>query len=231
MLNIMVKSALLYIVLLIVMRLMGKRQIGQLQPFEFSITLVIAELACLPMGDPSIPLIYGIIPVFTLFIVHITMNFIAVKSPRFRKILNGKPLIIINGGNIDTRAVKSADMDSDDISEALRIAGYFFPEEVEFAVLETNGSLSVMPKYANSPYTPSDAGLSNREKFLPYTVIAEGRLLKNNLIKLGLSEQQIESQLQKLQLIQKQVFLMTVTQDKTLFVQPYLKPCYMGKLE
>ncbi len=231
MLNIMVKSALLYIVLLIVMRLMGKRQIGQLQPFEFSITLVIAELACLPMGDPSIPLIYGIIPVFTLFIVHITMNFIAVKSPRFRKILNGKPLIIINGGNIDTRAVKSADMDSDDISEALRIAGYFFPEEIEFAVLETNGSLSVMPKYANSPYTPSDAGLSNREKFLPYTVIAEGRLLKNNLIKLGLSEQQIELQLQKLQLIQKQVFLMTVTQDKTLFVQPYLKPCYMGKLE
>ncbi len=231
MLNIMVKSALLYIVLLIVMRLMGKRQIGQLQPFEFSITLVIAELACLPMGDPSIPLIYGIIPVFTLFIVHITMNFIAVKSPRFRKILNGKPLIIINGGNIDTRAVKSADIDSDDISEALRIAGYFFPEEIEFAVLETNGSLSVMPKYANSPYTPSDAGLSNREKFLPYTVIAEGRLLKNNLIKLGLSEQQIESQLQKLQLIQKQVFLMTVTQDKTLFVQPYLKPCYMGKLE
>lgn len=231
MLNIMVKSALLYIVLLIVMRLMGKRQIGQLQPFEFSITLVIAELACLPMGDPSIPLIYGIIPVFTLFIVHITMNFIAVKSPRFRKILNGKPLIIINGGNIDTRAVKSADMDSDDISEALRIAGYFFPEEIEFAVLETNGSLSVMPKYANSPYTPSDAGLDNREKFLPYTVIAEGRLLKNNLIKLGLSEQQIESQLQKLQLIQKQVFLMTVTQDKTLFVQPYLKPCYMGKLE
>lgn len=231
MLNIMVKSALLYIVLLIVMRLMGKRQIGQLQPFEFSITLVIAELACLPMGDPSIPLIYGIIPVFTLFIVHITMNFIAVKSPRFRKILNGKPLIIINGGNIDTRAVKSADMDSDDISEALRIAGYFFPEEIEFAVLETNGSLSVMPKYANSPYTPSDAGLSSREKFLPYTVIAEGRLLKNNLIKLGLSEQQIESQLQKLQLIQKQVFLMTVTQDKTLFVQPYLKPCYMGKLE
>lgn len=231
MLNIMVKSALLYIVLLIVMRLMGKRQIGQLQPFEFSITLVIAELACLPMGDPSIPLIYGMIPVFTLFIVHITMNFIAVKSPRFRKILNGKPLIIINGGNIDTRAVKSADMDSDDISEALRIAGYFFPEEIEFAVLETNGSLSVMPKYANSPYTPSDAGLSNREKFLPYTVIAEGRLLKNNLIKLGLSEQQIELQLQKLQLIQKQVFLMTVTQDKTLFVQPYLKPCYMGKLE
>lgn len=231
MLNIMVKSALLYIVLLIVMRLMGKRQIGQLQPFEFSITLVIAELACLPMGDPSIPLIYGIIPVFTLFIVHITMNFIAVKSPRFRKILNGKPLIIINGGNIDTRAVKSADMDSDDISEALRIAGYFFPEEIEFAVLETNGSLSVMPKYANSPYTPSDAGLSSREKFLPYTLIAEGRLLKNNLIKLGLSEQQIESQLQKLQLIQKQVFLMTVTQDKTLFVQPYLKPCYMGKLE
>lgn len=231
MLNIMVKSALLYIVLLIVMRLMGKRQIGQLQPFEFSITLVIAELACLPMGDPSIPLIYGIIPVFTLFIVHITMNFIAVKSPRFRKILNGKPLIIINGGNIDTRAVKSADMDSDDISEALRIAGYFFPEEIEFAVLETNGSLSVMPKYANSPYTPSDAGLSNREKFLPYTVIAEGRLLKNNLIKLGLSEQQIELQLQKLQLVQKQVFLMTVTQDKTLFVQPYLKPCYMGKLE
>ena len=231
MLNIMVKSALLYIVLLIVMRLMGKRQIGQLQPFEFSITLVIAELACLPMGDPSIPLIYGIIPVFTLFIVHITMNFIAVKSPRFRKILNGKPLIIINGGNIDTRAVKSADMDSDDISEAQRIAGYFFPEEIEFAVLETNGSLSVMPKYANSPYTPSDAGLSNREKFLPYTVIAEGRLLKNNLIKLGLSEQQIELQLQKLQLIQKQVFLMTVTQDKTLFVQPYLKPCYMGKLE
>lgn len=231
MLNIMVKSALLYIVLLIVMRLMGKRQIGQLQPFEFSITLVIAELACLPMGDPSIPLIYGIIPVFTLFIVHITMNFIAVKSPRFRKILNGKPLIIINGGNIDTRAVKSADMDSDDISEALRIAGYFFPEEIEFAVLETNGSLSVMPKYANSPYTPSDAGLSNREKFLPYTVIAEGRLLKNNLIKLGLSEQQIELQLQKLQLIQKQVFLMTVTQDKTLFVQPYLKPCYLGKLE
>ncbi|MCQ2603150.1 MAG: DUF421 domain-containing protein, partial [Clostridia bacterium] len=109
---------------------MGKRQLGELQPFEFAITLVASDLACIPMSDPTIPIIYGIIPVFTLFVVHIIITKLASKSIKFRKILNGKPVIVIERGNILPNAMKELNMDIDDLMEALRGKDIFNPEEV-----------------------------------------------------------------------------------------------------
>ena len=150
MLNLFIRSLVLYFVLLVAMRLMGKRQLGELQPFELAITLVASDLVCIPMADASIPILYGVIPVFSLFLVHILITKLATKSIKFRKFLNGKPIIIIEKGNILSDVMKELNLNIDDIMEALRGAGYFNPSEVEYAILETNGNLSVMPKSENS---------------------------------------------------------------------------------
>ena len=110
MLSLFVRCIVIYFFLLVAMRLMGKRQLGELQPFEFAITLVASELACIPMGDPNIPIVYGIISVFTLFLVHIIITKLAVKSVRFRKVLNGKPVIVIERGNILPDIMKELNM-------------------------------------------------------------------------------------------------------------------------
>ena len=150
MLNIFVRSIIIYFFLFLSMRLMGKRQLGELQPFEFVITLVTSELACIPMSDPTIPIIYGIIPVFTLFIAHLFITKIASKSVRFRRIINGKPVVIIEKGNILPEVMKELNMDADDLMEALRSKDIFNPAEVEYAIIETNGSMTILPSSAIS---------------------------------------------------------------------------------
>ena len=127
MLSLFVRCIVIYFFLLVAMRLMGKRQLGELQPFEFAITLVASELACIPMNDPTVPIIYGIIPVFTLFLVHIIITKLAVKSVRFRKVLNGKPVVVIEKGNLLPDVLKELNMNIDDLLEALRGNGYFNP--------------------------------------------------------------------------------------------------------
>lgn len=156
MLNIFVRSIIIYFFLLVAMRLMGKRQLGELQPFEFAITLVASELACIPMSDPTIPIIYGIIPVFTLFIVHILITKLASKSIRFRRVLNGKPVVVIKQGNVLPDVMKELNMDTDDLMEALRGKDVFSPAEVEYAIIETNGGVTVLPKSQTRPLTPQD---------------------------------------------------------------------------
>ena len=164
------------------MRLMGKRQLGELQPFELAITLVASELVCIPMGDATIPIIYGIIPVFSLFLIHIIITKLATKSVRFRKFLNGKPVILIEKGNILPDVLKELNMNIDDIMEALRGTGYFNPSEVEYAILETNGSLTVLPKSESKPLSPEDVGLQLPPATIPITVIMEGEFLGENLV-------------------------------------------------
>lgn len=222
MLNIFLKTIILYVFLLIVMRLMGKRQLGELQAFEFAITLVAAELVCLPMSDPSMPIVYGIIPVFTLFILHLIITLISFKNLKFRKLVNGKPLILISEGSVDTTLMKKCSMNVNDLMEALRNAGYFNIGEVQYAILETNGQLSVMPKFANKPATTADLGLIEGGQELPYMIISEGKFMTENLDKLGVADKdQIMSAARLYNLKQQDIFLLTLTQSKNLFIQPY----------
>ncbi len=222
MLNNFLRCIVLYLVLLVAMRLMGKRQIGELQPFEFAITLVVADLACIPMQDNTMPILYGIIPIFTLLVFHILITKICVKSVRFRRVINGKPTVIISEGKLDVKALKKLDMNTNDVLEALRCAGYFKPGDVECAVVETNGTVAVLPKFANAPVTNADMGIEGGQNDLPVTAIVEGVFLKDNLKQnsVTITKEQICALLDNVGLRQKDVFLMSLSGENA-FIQPY----------
>lgn len=221
MLNLFIRSLVLYFVLLVAMRLMGKRQLGELQPFELAITLVASDLVCIPMADASIPILYGVIPVFSLFLVHILITKLATKSIKFRKFLNGKPIIIIEKGNILSDVMKELNLNIDDIMEALRGAGYFNPSEVEYAILETNGNLSVMPKSENRPLCPDDVNLKADEAQIPVAVIMEGEFVAENLSKLqGDVKEKVLRLLSNLGVNRQDVLVALVAGDEV-FIQPF----------
>lgn len=221
MLNLFIRSLVLYFVLLVAMRLMGKRQLGELQPFELAITLVASDLVCIPMADASIPILYGVIPVFSLFLVHILITKLATKSIKFRKFLNGKPIIIIEKGNVLPDVMKELNLNIDDIMEALRGAGYFNPSEVEYAILETNGNLSVMPKAQNRPLCPDDIGLKADEAQIPVAVIMEGEFVAENLAKLqGDVKAKVLQLLYGMGLNRQDVLVALVAGDDV-FIQPF----------
>ena len=221
MLSLFVRCIVIYFFLLVAMRLMGKRQLGELQPFEFAITLVASELACIPMGDPNIPIVYGIISVFTLFLVHIIITKLAVKSLRFRKVLNGKPVIVVERGNILPEIMKELNMNIDDLLEALRGNGYFNPAEVEYAIVETNGSMTVLPKSEAKPLTPADVKVELPRSSMPVTAIMEGNFMGANIAALdGIDKERILRLLASVDIEQKDVLLLLVAGDDV-FVQPY----------
>ncbi len=221
MLNLFIRSLVLYFVLLVAMRLMGKRQLGELQPFELAITLVASDLVCIPMADASIPILYGVIPVFSLFLVHILITKLATKSIKFRKFLNGKPIIIIEKGNILPDIMKELNLNVDDVMEALRGAGYFNPSEVEYAILETNGNLSVMPKAQNRPLCPDDVNMNVDEAQIPVAIIVEGEFVAENLSKLdGETKEKMLKLLSNLNVKQQNVLVALVAGDDV-FIQPY----------
>ena len=200
---------------------MGKRQLGELQPFELAITLVASDLVCIPMADASIPILYGVIPVFSLFLVHILITKLATKSIKFRKFLNGKPIIIIEKGNVLSDVMKELNLNIDDIMEALRGAGYFNPSEVEYAILETNGNLSVMPKAQNRPLCPDDIGLKADEAQIPVAVIMEGEFVAENLAKLqGDVKAKVLQLLYGMGLNRQDVLVALVAGDDV-FIQPF----------
>ena len=221
MLNLFVRCIVIYFFLLVAMRLMGKRQLGELQPFEFAITLVASDLACIPMSDPTIPVIYGIIPVFTLFVVHIIITKLASGSLRFRKLLNGKPIIVIERGNLLPDVLKELNMNIDDLLEALRSGGCFDPGEVEYAIIETNGTMTVLPKAQFKPLTPSDMGMAPEPAEMPVTVVMEGCFMGANLKGLrGVDKERVLRLLDALGMKQSDILLLLVT-GRRVFVQPY----------
>lgn len=221
MLTIFVRSIIVYLVLLVVMRLMGKRQLSELQPFEFAITLIIAELVSGPMAETSIPLSYGIIPIFTLFIVHLFINKLSAKSQRLRRVINGSPMVIISPEGIDTRKLMQLDMNLDDLMDSLRASGYFNPSEIQYAILETNGKLSILPTPNSKPITAQDLEITVDEQDLPKILISEGKIMDNGLYMSGMSKNKILEILDKYKLKIKQVFLMNINNENKFYIQPF----------
>lgn len=229
MLTVFIRSIIIYVLLIIVIRLMGKRQIGELQPFEFVITLVIAEVACIPMSDTSIPLSHGIIPIFTLFILHLFITKIAKASVKFRKVLNGKPVIVINPQGIDNKVLDKLDFDINDLLASIRAQGYFSPAEIQYAILETNGKISIMPKAANKAATVGDIKDFVTESEIPYTLICEGKLMQENVKLSGIAQVQIDELLNKHSLTVKNTLLLTVNEKTIIYLQPYNAPAIYDK--
>jgi len=160
---------------------MGKRQIGQLQPFELVITILISELAAVPMQNLGIPLINGIIPIFVLMFAQIILSYISLKSERARGIICGKPNIIIENGKIIEKELAKLRFNLNDLLEQLRVKGYPDIKDVEIAILETEGQLSVIPKSIKRPLTPQDLNISVKQEKLPITLIIDGEIIKENL--------------------------------------------------
>ena len=201
------------------MRLMGKRTIGELQPFEFVITLAIADLACMPMQDISVPLIYGLVPLFVMFLLHYAITVIAGKSIKFRRFLNGKPVIVITEQGIDYKAINSLNVNINDILESLRSQQFFSPEQVKYAVYETNGNLSVLEN--EESYQPSA---------IPVTIIVEGKLMENNFRYAGVSKDDVIEYLENKKLKQRDVLLMTI-EGTHYYVQPKGKKFFSEEVQ
>lgn len=197
MIIVILRSVILYIVVLIVMRIMGKRQIGQLQPFELVITIIISELAAVPMQDTGIPLLYGIVPIFILMTAQILLSFISLKSVKARAFICGRPSILIEDGKIMEKELSKLYFNINDLLEQLRVKGYPDVNDVEFAILETEGQLSVIPKSAKRPVTPQDLNLNTSQEKLPITLIIDGTMIRENLIIARISENDLKSALNK----------------------------------
>jgi uncharacterized membrane protein YcaP (DUF421 family) len=176
---------------------MGKKQIGELQPTELVVALVIADLSAVPMENLNVPILYGIIPVLTLFIIGEFFSFIALKSDKARGIIYGKPSILIEHGKILEGELRKQRFNINDLLEQLRIGGYPSLEDVEYAILETTGDLSIIPKSNKRPVSPEDLNLEVRQEELPTTAIIDGRILSHNLKLKGLDENWLEKQLSK----------------------------------
>ena len=144
MLTVFIRTLIIFITLIIVMRFMGKRQIGEMQPFEFIITLIIADLACIPMADVSIPLLYGVVAVLGLFLLHQLISVLELLGDSVKKIISGKPSVVINRQGVDLKELKRNNMGVEDLIESMRSSGYFSLDDVEYAIFESNGKLSPM---------------------------------------------------------------------------------------
>lgn len=169
---IFLRTAIIFIALLAVMRLMGKRQIGEMQPFELVITLLIAELACIPMADTSIPLLYGIVSIVTIFLLHQLLLLIDLHIKPFKTLVGGKPSIVINKDGVDISQLKKNHLDLSDLIESMRTAGFFSLDEAAYALYEANGQFTAMPR-ENSPK-------ENKES-LPVLIVDDGKYVKHNL--------------------------------------------------
>lgn len=176
---IFLRTTFIFIALLAVMRLMGKRQIGEMQPFELVITLLIAELACIPMADTSIPLLYGIVSILTIFLLHQLMLMLDLLWKPFRTIVGGKPSIVINKNGIDITQLKKNHLDLTDLIESMRTAGYFSLDEVSYALYEANGKFTAMAR--------EDVPQEKKES-LPLLIIDDGKYQNQNLKLSGTNE-------------------------------------------
>lgn len=201
---VMIRTAIIFVVLLIIMRLMGKRQIGEMQPFELVITLLIAELACIPMADASIPLLYGIISVITIFVLHEAMTLLDLKVKPLKSWISGKPSVVINKNGIDDYQLKRNNLDVSDLIESLRSAGYFSLDSVDYALYEANGTFSALPKQDYEQMQIS----------LPLVIIDNGKYDKKNLEITGLTQEYFDGILKK-QGIKSEKNVLVLTADGT----------------
>lgn len=208
---VLIRSIILYLLIVVGIRLLGKRQIGELEPSELVLALIISDLAAVPMQDNGTPLIFGVIPIVTLLSVSTVLSVLTVKSIRFRALLCGRPSIVVKNGMVLESELRRNRLTVDELMEELREQGHFDFTAVKLAVLETNGQITVLPFAAEKPVTAGQMGLSPAEPGMPVVLISDGRLLERNLKGMGYEEVWLKKQLAVRGLTDpRQVFLMTV---------------------
>ena len=214
------RTVILYFLLMLAMRIMGKRQIGELQPSEFIVALLLSDLAAVPMQENDLPLLNGILPILTLITLELIISGVLLKLPAVSKIISGSPIPIITNGKIDVKAMKKLRITVDDLAESLREKDIFEIESVQYAIAETNGSISA---YCFAPYqavTKSDMQICKQDA-MPLLVISDGAILEWAVKLTGHDAQWIDDHLSKRGLAVSDVFLMTVNRFDNTYILTY----------
>lgn len=215
-----IRTIILYLIVVLVLRIMGKRQIGQLQPFELVIILMFSELAAIPSENIGIPLVAGLVPVLVLLLIGITISQISLKSEKARAVICGTPTVLIEKGKILESELKKLRYNLSDLLEQLRVNNIPNIADVEYAILETNGQLSVIPKSMKRPVNPQDLKLQVSYEGLPTTLIMDGILQEKNMEKANVNYSWLENELRKANIKDiKQVLIASLDSEGNLFVQ------------
>ena len=214
-----IRSVFLYIIVLIVMRLMGKREIGQLQPFELAIAIMIADLASIPMANIGIPIFSGIIPILALLMMHLIISNINLKSINMRKVICGKPTILIYRGRIDEKALKKEKFTINELQERLRGNNVFNIGDVEYAILETSGQITVIQKPDKRTTIPADFNIIPEYEGIPYDLVIDGKIMHENLKAIGKDEIWLEREVKKFKIRPEEALVVTFDGKGQIFCQ------------
>ncbi len=219
MLNTFVRVSIIYLVVLIVMRLMGKREISQMQPFELVIAIMIADLASVPMADTGIPIFNGIIPILALLLFQLIISLINLKSITLRKIICGKPRMLIYRGKIDVGALKKEKITINELQERLRQNNIFSIGDVEYAILETSGQISVIQKPEKRTTIPEDFNILPDYEGIPYDLIIDGKVMHENLQAIGRDERWLKREVEKFKIKPEEALIVTYDGKGQIFCQ------------
>ena len=204
------RTVLVYLLLLVVIRLMGKRQIGELQTSEFIITILLSEIASAPISNPEIPLFHAVLPVLILLALEISISAALLRFNFLKRLFYGSPSVLIRKGEIDIRQMQKNRMEIEELLSELRQKGFSDPSEVYYAILEENGKLSVFSRAAQAPATPSDLSLAPEETGIAHVCIVDGRVIDENLALAGWNRGRLEQELKKRHLTADDVLILTV---------------------
>lgn len=215
------RTVLIYLLLIVGIRLMGKRQVGELEPSELVLALLISDLAAVPMQDFGVPLIDGVVPIITLLSITMILSVIVMKDIRLRKLLCGTPTIVVKDGKLLPREMNRVRMSIDELTEELRLQGVTDFQTVKYAILETSGQVSVLLYQNEQPATAAQLRANPVETGLPVVLISDGRLMEEHLKRRGLEERWLEKQLDKYGFKRYQdVFLMTIDEQDQVYIVP-----------
>ena len=220
MINMFVRSIIIFLFVLFAVRFMGKRQVGEMQPFEFVITLIIADLATIPMSEISVPILHGIIPIFSIIILHFFICLISRKSMKARYLISGRSAIVVTPNGINYKELKALNMNLDDLIEALRCSEIYNIDDVAYAIIETNGKLCVIKKANQENVTREDIKIKPEPASLPVSIIMDKKLMTENISLTGITESQIAECIKKAGgKTHKDILLMTLDANGEIFIQ------------
>ena len=214
-----VRSIILYVIVLVVMRLMGKREIGQFQPFELAIAIMIADLASVPMSEVGIPIINGIIPILSLLVMHLIISFINLKSIKMRQLICGKPSILIYRGKINEKVLIKERFTINELQERLRANNINDLADVEYAILETSGQVSIIQKPNKRTTIPEDFNIMPEYEGISYDLVVDGKIMNDNLKILNKTYGWLKKEVNKFNIEPEEALLVTVNAKGDIFCQ------------
>ena len=195
---ILIRTVILYFIVLFVIRIMGKGELSKMSPFQLIVIFMIAELASIPIESPDVSMITGVTAIFALLFLQVFISFISIKSEKLKNFFNGKPSVLINKGDINYKELNKLRITINDLMEQLRIGNMSAVSEVEYAVMESNGELSVIPKAGKKPLTAEDMSISKQPEIMPVVFISDGIIYSKNIYQSGWTEKQLAAELSKM---------------------------------